>query len=269
MPSTYTTSLSLTLPATGELSGAWGTTVNSGVTSLVDDSVAGTTTITMVAADYTLTITQGATNEARRMFLTLTGTPGAARNVIVPAVSKLYFVFNNTTGGFAQTVKTSAGTGISVPNGARVVLYCDGINVVDATNTFNGVTLNGTTIFGGSVTPATNTVDSVGYTGTPVNSQSAAYQLVAADAGKSIVHPITDNNARTFTIPANGTVPFPVGTTVTFINMTNTVTIAITTDTMYLAGVGTTGSRTLAAFGMATAVKVTSTSWIISGNNLT
>lgn len=106
-------------------------------------------------------------------------------------------------------------------------------------------------------------------TGVPLTSQSAAYQLVAADAGKSIVHPISDNNARTFTIPANGTVAYPVGTTITFINLINTVTIAITTDTMYLAGAGTTGSRTLAAYGMATAVKVTSTSWVISGNGLT
>jgi hypothetical protein len=48
------------------------------------------------------------------------------------------------------------------------------------------------------------------------------------------------------------------------------MTIAISgTDTMYLAGPGTTGSRTLAAFGMATAVKITSTSWMISGNGLT
>lgn len=120
-----------------------------------------------------------------------------------------------------------------------------------------------------SVTPATNLADSVGYTGMPVNSQSAAYTLVAADVGKSIVHPLSDNNARTFTIPANGTVAFPVGTTITFVNMVNTVTISITTDTMYLAGVGTTGSRTLAAFGVATAIKVDTTTWIISGNGLT
>jgi hypothetical protein len=103
----------------------------------------------------------------------------------------------------------------------------------------------------------------------PQNSQSAAYTLVLSDSGKSIVHPISDNNARTFTIPANGTVAYPVGTAVTFINMINTVTIAITTDTMYLAGTGTTGSRTLAAYGVATAIKVSSTSWIISGNGLT
>jgi hypothetical protein len=134
----------------------------------------------------------------------------------------------------------------------------------DAAQTFAG-----TQTFSGSVVPAATLADSVGYVGIPVNSQSAAYGLLATDAGKSIVHPISDNNARTFTIPDNGTVPFPVGTTITFINMINTVTIAITTDTMYLAGAGTTGSRTLAAYGMATAVKVTSTSWIISGDGLT
>jgi hypothetical protein len=134
----------------------------------------------------------------------------------------------------------------------------------DAAQTFAG-----TQTFSGSVVPAATLADSVGYVGIPVNSQSAAYGLLATDAGKSIVHPISDNNARTFTIPDNGTVPFPVGTAITFINMINTVTIAITTDTMYLAGAGTTGSRTLAAYGMATAVKVTSTSWIISGNGLT
>jgi hypothetical protein len=108
----------------------------------------------------------------------------------------------------------------------------------------------------------------IGYLGVPINSQSAAYPIVASDAGKTILHPSTDNDARTFTIPANSSVAFPVGTTITFINMINTVTITITTDTLYLAGTGTTGSRTLAAFGMATAVKIDSTSWIISGSGL-
>jgi hypothetical protein len=108
----------------------------------------------------------------------------------------------------------------------------------------------------------------VGFRNTPINSQSAAYTLVLADAGKTILHPDSDNNARTFTIPANGSVAYPVGTVITFVNMKNTVTIAITTDTMYLAGPGTTGSRTLAEYGVATAVKLTSTTWLISGNGL-
>ena len=110
----------------------------------------------------------------------------------------------------------------------------------------------------------------LGYLNVPVNEQSAAYTLVIGDAGKTIFHPSTDANARTFTIPANGSVAFPVGTVVSFLNMTSqVVTIAITTDTMYLAGTGATGSRSLAQYGIATAIKMTSTTWLISGNGLT
>lgn len=103
------------------------------------------------------------------------------------------------------------------------------------------------------------------------NSQSAAYTLVAADAGKHILHPSADTTARTFTIPANASVAYLTGTAITFVNQNGAgvVTIAITTDTMRLAGAGTTGSRTLAANGIATALKVTSTEWIISGTGLT
>ena len=117
--------------------------------------------------------------------------------------------------------------------------------------------------------PEPGSNETLGYINTPINSQSAAYTLVLTDAGKTILHPISDNNARTFTIPANSSVVYPVGTVITFVNLINTVTIAITTDTMYLAGDGTTGSRTLAAYGVASAVKVASTTWIISGNGLT
>lgn len=102
------------------------------------------------------------------------------------------------------------------------------------------------------------------------NSQSGAYTLVLADANKHILHPSADTTARTFTIPANSSVAFPVGTAVTFVNQNGAgvVTISITTDTMRLAGGGTTGSRTLAANGVATALKITSTEWIISGTGL-
>jgi hypothetical protein len=94
---------------------------------------------------------------------------------------------------------------------------------------------------------------------------------VLADSGKHLLHPSADTTARTFTIPANSSVAFPVGTAVTFVNQASAgvLTIAITTDTMRLAGPGTTGSRTLAANGVATAIKVTATEWIISGVGLT
>ena len=107
-----------------------------------------------------------------------------------------------------------------------------------------------------------------GYMGIPQSTAATtgSYTVVAADAGEHIYTTAT----RTITIPANSTLAFPVGTVLTFISGAGaTTTIAITTDTMYLAGAGTTGSRTLAAHGMATAVKVASTTWYISGNGLT
>lgn len=103
----------------------------------------------------------------------------------------------------------------------------------------------------------------------PQNSQSTAYTTVLGDAGKHILHPTADNNARTFTIDSNANVAYPIGTAITFVNQINTVTIAITSDTLTLAGAGTTGSRTLAANGMATALKIGTTDWIINGTGLT
>lgn len=112
--------------------------------------------------------------------------------------------------------------------------------------------------------------DATGFRGIPQNAQTGNYTLVASDAGKHIYHASGAGSGDTYTIPANSSVAFEVGTAVTFINLaTDAVSIAITTDTMNLAGAGTTGTRTLAQYGIATAVKVTSTSWIISGTNLT
>ena len=110
----------------------------------------------------------------------------------------------------------------------------------------------------------------VGYMEVPQNSQSAAYTCVLSDTGKHIFHPSSDANARTYTIPANSSVPYPIGTVIAFINMTSqVVSVAITTDTMYLGGLGTTGTRSLAQYGVANATKITSTSWIITGTGLT
>jgi hypothetical protein len=100
------------------------------------------------------------------------------------------------------------------------------------------------------------------------NSQSAAYGLVIGDSGYHILHPSSDDNARTFTIPANASVAYSIGTVIVFVNKINTVTIAITSDTLTLMGSGATGSRSLAANGMAVALKIASTEWAIAGINL-
>jgi len=108
----------------------------------------------------------------------------------------------------------------------------------------------------------------VGYIDIPQNSQSADYTTLIADKGKHLFHPSADDNPRTFTIDSNANLPYPVGTVITFVNKINTLTIAITSDTLTWAADGSTGSRALAANGMATALKITSTEWLISGTGL-
>jgi len=111
----------------------------------------------------------------------------------------------------------------------------------------------------------------VGFRLIPQNSRSAAYTTTAGDSGQHIFHPAADTTARTFTIDSNANVAYPIGTAITFINEhgAGVITIAINSDTMRQAGTGATGSRTLAADGVATAIKITSTGWIISGTGLT
>lgn len=123
----------------------------------------------------------------------------------------------------------------------------------------------------GAVSKTHTEINDLGYVYVAQNSKSEAYTLVLGDAGKHILHPSADTTARIWTIPANGSVAFPVGTAITFVNQVSggVITIAITTDTMRLAGLGTTGSRTLAANGLATALKITTTEWIINGIGLT
>lgn len=170
-----------------------------------------------------------------------TGVSGLAANVAA-------FLATPSSANLRAALTDEVGTGAAY--------FVGGALGTPASGTLSGCTVDGTT--------------SVGFLSVPQNSQSAAYTAVLSDAGKSIDHPSSDANARTFTIPANASVAYPIGTCLSFSNMTSqVVTIAITSDTMYLAGAGTTGSRSLAQYGMATARKISSTEWLINGTGLT
>lgn len=206
--------------------------------------VPGYTTTATAAGTTTLTV-----SSTYAQFFTGSTT----QTVVLPVTSTLalgwqYRIVNESTG--KVTVQSSGANNILVLDGSSEALF--------------------TCILTSGTTAASWEVATVGYKHIPANSQSAAYTTVLSDAGKSIDHPSTDANARTFTIDSNANVPYPVGTTITFTNMTsNVVTIAITSDTLYLAGTGTTGSRSLAQYGVATARKLTSTTWLIAGTGLT
>lgn len=144
MPSSYTPRLRLTLPADGELSGSWGQVVNQGITSLIEAAIAGASTIAMPDADYTLTVSSGADDQARSAALVLTGALTAARAVICPSLSKQYIVKNTT--GQTVTVKTASGTGVAVKAGATAFVWCDGANVSYAFNAVGQLSLGGNTL---------------------------------------------------------------------------------------------------------------------------
>lgn len=165
------------------------------------------------------------------------------------------------------------------PNGylsnSNVIVGNTTLTLGSTVSSIGNLTLTNVTISSGNVTAnvANSTIDgsnTVGYLTIPQNSQSASYNVVLADTGRHLYHAI-GQAAATYTIPTNANVPFTVGSAITFINFSaNAVTVAVTsTDTLYLSSAGTTGNRTLAQYGIATAVKITSTSWIISGNGLT
>jgi len=165
MASTYSTNLALELIGTGDQSGTWGTTTNTNLGTLIEQAISGYVTQAITdGADTTITIPNGATGVARNMFLELTGTLTAARNLIVPTNKKLYFIYNNTTGGYAVTVKVSGQTGVSVPNGKKMVLVSNGTDVVAAVNYFSALSAGGVTVDGSTVQtngmylPTTNTL---------------------------------------------------------------------------------------------------------------
>jgi hypothetical protein len=202
--------------------------------------------------------------------------PSDVNNAMREQMSQLKDFIDGSSGDTITTAKIVATTaeilsGASVTGTATFNSAVVMSSSLDVTNTATMGVITSSTISGSANTLTVDGTNAVGFRIIPQNSKSEAYELVLADSGKHILHPSADTTARTFTIPANSSVAFPIGTAITFINQNGAgvVTIAITTDTMRLSPAGTTGSRTLAANGSATCIKLTDTEWIISGSGLT
>jgi len=195
MSSTYSTNLALELMGTGDQAGNWGATTNVNLGTLIEQAVSGYVTQAITdGADTVITIPNGATGVARNMFIECTGSLSAARNLIVPSNRKLYFIYNNTSGGYAVTVKVSGQTGVSVPNGAKVVLVSNGTDVVVATNYMASPTFSSPTLTGTPVAPtasAGTSTTQIATTAFVTSAIAAAYPVGAIYTSTVVTSPAT------------------------------------------------------------------------------
>jgi microcystin-dependent protein len=164
MSSTFSPTLRLELIGDGDQSGIWGQTTNNNLGALIEQAVTGVITISMTDANYTLSNFNGVVDEARNQVLVLTGTLSTQRNLIAPLVEKTYAIKNTTTGGFGVQIIGSSGTGVVIPNGQTILVYCDGTSfyalVTGSATNFNvagNLAVSGATALAGtlSVTGAT------------------------------------------------------------------------------------------------------------------
>lgn len=282
---------------TGDLTFSGSTSVLATVNANVGTFGSATKTVTLTAdakgritavAEQSLTVAVGSISGLAANMATFLATPSSAnlRATVTDESGTGALLFAGGALGAATATSinkvafTSPATGstLTIADGktltANSSLTLAGVDsktlTVNNSLTFSGT--DGSTLavgVGGTITGSSSAA--IFYDNVPQNSKSAAYTTVLADAQKHIFHPSADTTARIWTIDSNANVAYPIGTAITFVNQNagGIITIAITTDTLRLAGAGTTGSRALAANGIATALKVTSTEWIISGTGLT
>jgi hypothetical protein len=224
-----------------------GYTANAGTVTSVAALTLGT-----AGTDVSSTVATGTTTPV--ITLNIPTASATARGLLSAAD---WTTFNNKGSG-GGTVTSVTGTGT-----------VSGLTLSGTVTTTGSLTLGGTLSFatqayGDATTNVATTAFVDQFRDVPANAQAGVYTLVLTDRGKCI-----DANGA-ITIPANTAVAFPIGTVIGFINVSAAaITIAITTDTLHLAGTATVGTRTLASWGMASMRKTSATVWVISGAGLT
>ena len=194
---------------------------------------------------------------------------GVATFLATPSSANLVAAITDETGSGALLFGTSPAitTSITTPSTTFALINTTAttVNFAGAATTALNIGASNAPITGFTATATTSsTASSLGYLGTPINTQASTYTLVIGDAGKTIYA------GGNLTIPANAGVAFPIGTIINVIASAG-ITVAITSDTLQWGGQSTsqTGTRTVATYGMATLVKVTNTIWYISGVGVT
>ena len=205
MASTYSTNLKIELIGTGEQAGTWGNTTNTNLGTALEQAVVGKADVTMSSTTVTLTLTNSNTAQnARAIYLNLTGSPGGAADLEVPAIEKPYIVKNGADA--VVTVKVSGETGVAVPVGKTVLVYNNGTDVVTAVDHIPSLTLGAALpVASGGTGATTLTANNV-----VIGNGTSAVNFVAPGATGNLL----TSNGTTWTsaVPAPGGIEYEVKT---------------------------------------------------------
>lgn len=240
MSSTYSTNLALELVGTGEQAGNWGATNNLNIGTLLEQAISGyVTQAVSTGATTTLAMTNGASATARNIFIELTGTGGTNTNLVVPNNKKLYFIYNNTSSGAVQ-VKVSGQTGLSVPNGGKYLMVCNGTDVIGAINRLGSLTLDAA-LGADSGGTGTNTLTGLAYgNGTSPFTAATGAQIVSAIGSTAVTNATNATTATNANAIANsgGWAVTPTGTKLYFsYNGTNVASLDSSGNLITLANI--------------------------------
>ncbi len=120
---TTTTYLELEDQATGANNNTWGDVADANF-AILEQAIARYTGISTTGGTTTLTSAQN-----RYPVIVVSGTLVSNAIIQVRAAQKNWIFVNATDGAYTVTVKTSGGTGKTIPRGRATKLYCDGTNV--------------------------------------------------------------------------------------------------------------------------------------------
>lgn len=228
MASTYSDRLRFEKQGVGENANTWGSILNTNVIELIDEAIGGYVVVSVSSAPVTLSSNNGATDQARQASLEFAGTLTADVTITIPQEEKTYFLRNSTTGSFAVTMKTAAGTAVTVPQSSNVFVACDGTEIykIETATSVASFTANNLTVV--STASVTEIDASIGSFSGPV-SITGALNVVGFVSGTNAVFTSTVSASNIFATSVEASVG-------KFTNIT--VSGAITANTSIQSSVG-------------------------------
>ena len=242
MSTSYTSLLGFALPATGELSGTWGDTVNNSITTLLDSAIAGTTTI-VLDQDVTLSSNDGTADTSRQAIILWTAGGSATRTITAPGQSKIYTVINASSGTQSIILNALATTGVTIAKGESALVAWNGSDFIKISNTagpgtFTNLTVTGNTSLGDADTDTITQAASY-VTGTQLKSAKTATNTLSLAAYD------VDGTAYTNLITLTASNTPTLALTSTGVGTINNMSIGATTaSTGAFTTVGATGAIT-------------------------